>query len=409
MEMNIFGKGSGYAGRPYAVSALQADPVIANELKWAGIDLVSCAYNHGLDWGLAGLLGTIENLDRVGIVHAGTGNNLEEAREPAYFESRGGRVAIISMSSGHHPYDSASPCKSAVRGRPGVNPLRVVQKYVVDKDSIEKLKEIWAKIGLATKRPLFAQEEEGDTYFTSGDQGGGAPTLIFRAGDEPGVLSYVNHWDLEGNLRAIRDAKRQADLVLVAHHAAINDGARGEKPSRVVPALAKQCIDAGADVFIGHGWHRQLGIEIYKNRPIFYGTGNFFAQSQFLQRFPYDAYEGHAFSPNEISILTPADLHDARENHMGHWKQQPGGVVAVLDVDGENLSDVKLYPFTLGYDYGVVSKSEHVREVGTRMDGRPILADQENGERIIGHVKQLSEAFNTCIEYKDGMGIIKIK
>jgi poly-gamma-glutamate capsule biosynthesis protein CapA/YwtB (metallophosphatase superfamily) len=113
LEINIFEKG-GYPGRPFAVSAMQADPVIANEMKWAGIDLVSCAFNHALDWGLPGMLGTIETLDKAGIVHAGTGNNLEEAREPAYFESKAGRVAVVSISSGHHPYDSASPVKAPV-------------------------------------------------------------------------------------------------------------------------------------------------------------------------------------------------------------------------------------------------------------------------------------------------------
>ena len=52
MEMNLHDKKTSYPGRAYAVSALQADPIIAQELKWAGIDLVSCAYNHGwtADW-----------------------------------------------------------------------------------------------------------------------------------------------------------------------------------------------------------------------------------------------------------------------------------------------------------------------------------------------------------------------
>ena len=178
-------KGEHYPGRAYAVSALQADPIIAEELKWAGIDLVSAAYNHGLDWGLPGLLGTIESLDKAGLVHAGIGNNLEEAREPAYFESAAGRVAIISMSSGHHPYDSASPAKGPVRGRPGVNPLRIRQKYVVSPEDLEKLKEIWTKMGLSMRPRFFNKLEEGDLSLNSGDVGGGgATTLIFRAGDQ---------------------------------------------------------------------------------------------------------------------------------------------------------------------------------------------------------------------------------
>jgi poly-gamma-glutamate capsule biosynthesis protein CapA/YwtB (metallophosphatase superfamily) len=407
-EMNLLENGS-YPGRAFAVSALQAEPIIANELKWAGIDLVSCAYNHALDWGMPGLLGTMENLSKAGIVHAGLGNNLEEAREPAYFESPAGRVAIISISTGHHPYDSASPCKAPVRGRPGVNPLRVNQKYVIDKESLEKLQEIWKKVGLSLKPRHFQHPEKGDVYFNVGDHGGGnSGNFVFRAGDKPSVLSFPNQWDIDGNLRAIKDARRQSDLVMVAHHAAINDGERGEKPCKFVPPFAKQCIDAGADLFIGHGWHKQLGIEIYKNRPIFYGTGNFFAQSQFLKRFPADTYEGHGFSLDELPTLTPADLHESRAGHMAHWNRQPWGIVASLKMDGEKLKEIKLYPFTIGYDFDG-SKGKHVRETGIQVEGRPILADKENGEKIIGYVKRLSAVFNTRIEYKNGIGVITVK
>jgi hypothetical protein len=38
-----------------------------------------------------------------------------------------------------------------------------------------------------------------------------------------------------------------------------------------------------------------------------------------------------------------------------------------------------------------------------------VLADRENGEKIIAHVKRLSGAFGTQIEYKDGIGVIAIK
>jgi poly-gamma-glutamate capsule biosynthesis protein CapA/YwtB (metallophosphatase superfamily) len=409
MEMNLHDKKTSYPGRSYAVSALQADPIIAQELKWAGIDLVSCAYNHGLDCGLAGLLGTIDSLDKAGLVHAGTGNNLEEAREPAYFESRAGRVAIISMSSGNHPYDSAGSVKAPFVGRPGVNPLRIRQKYVVTPERLVQLKEIWTTLGLSMKKPHFGVEEPGDIFLNAGDRGGGSETtLVFRAGDKPDVLTFVDQWDLEGNLRAIRDARRQADLVLVAHHAAVNDGARGEKPCKFVIPYAKQCIDAGADAFIGHGWHRELGMEIYNGKLIWYGTGNFFAQSQFMQRIPADTYEGHGFCMSDVPHLTPADLHDAREEHMAHWSQTPGGVIVVLGMEDGKFTEMKLHPFSLGYDFSG-SKTGKVRETGTRMEGRPMMADKENAEKIIAHIKRLSGAFGTRIEYKDGIGGVAIK
>ena len=43
------------------------------------------------------------------------------------------------------------------------------------------------------------------------------------------------------------------------------------------------------------------------------------------------------------------------------------------------------------------------------MEGRPLLADKENAEKIIAHVRRLSEVYGTHIEYKDGIGLVKIQ
>ncbi len=39
--------------------------------------------------------------------------------------------------------------------------------------------------------------------------------------------------------------------------------------------IAHRAIDAGADLVIGHGPHFSLPIEVYKEKPIFYGLGSF--------------------------------------------------------------------------------------------------------------------------------------
>jgi poly-gamma-glutamate capsule biosynthesis protein CapA/YwtB (metallophosphatase superfamily) len=409
LEMNIFEKGTGYPGRPFAISALQAYPIIAHELKWAGIDIVSCAYNHALDWGIPGVLGTIESLDKAGIVHAGTGNNLEESREPAYFESKAGRVAIVSMSTGHHPYDSAGVVKAPSRGRVGVNPLRITQKYVVTPEALENMKKTWGMLNLSMRRHFTVPAEEGDNYFVVGDLGGlSAFTLIFKAGDKPGVESVPNKWDVEGNLRAINDAKRQADLVIVSLHTHVTEGRPKSLPISFVPAFAKECIEAGADIFAGHGSHSLLGIEIYRGKPIFYGPGNFFAQSPLMERFPGDVYEGCGFKMDDLAKLIPSDIHEARDEYMKEWGTQPGGVVATLDVDGGKFNGMKLYPYTLGNNWSADVKNGKIRKTGNRWEGRPMLDYGENGVKIIEQVKKLSEPFNTKIEYKDGIGIVSI-
>jgi poly-gamma-glutamate capsule biosynthesis protein CapA/YwtB (metallophosphatase superfamily) len=39
--------------------------------------------------------------------------------------------------------------------------------------------------------------------------------------------------------------------------------------------IAHAALDAGADLVLGHGPHMPLGIEIYQDKPIFYGVGSF--------------------------------------------------------------------------------------------------------------------------------------
>lgn len=90
----------------------RAAPSAAAVLKAAGIDAVSLANNHVLDFEEEGLLETLEVLDRAGIRRAGAGRDLASARRPA--SVAGGKVALLSITD-NEPLFAAAP------GRPGVN------------------------------------------------------------------------------------------------------------------------------------------------------------------------------------------------------------------------------------------------------------------------------------------------
>ena len=60
-----------------------------------GIDGVTLANNHALDFGREALMDSCETLDRAGIVHTGAGGNLEAARRPVIVEQKGKRIAVI--------------------------------------------------------------------------------------------------------------------------------------------------------------------------------------------------------------------------------------------------------------------------------------------------------------------------
>jgi hypothetical protein len=82
---------------------VHAAPEQAAELKSMGFTIVSRANNHAMDYGVEGLTETSDVLDRIGLVHGGVGQNLGEARRPAYLQTPLGRVAMISVAAARLP------------------------------------------------------------------------------------------------------------------------------------------------------------------------------------------------------------------------------------------------------------------------------------------------------------------
>jgi poly-gamma-glutamate capsule biosynthesis protein CapA/YwtB (metallophosphatase superfamily) len=75
-------------------------PENAGCLAAAGIDCCVLANNHVLDWGRAGLLDTLDSLDKLGISSAGAGRNRAEASVPAILDTgRGVRVLVFAFAS----------------------------------------------------------------------------------------------------------------------------------------------------------------------------------------------------------------------------------------------------------------------------------------------------------------------
>lgn len=66
-------------------------------LKSAGIQCVSLANNHTLDWGRDGLEQTLLSLEGSGIAYTGAGRNREAAQSPAVFEVRGTRLLVFGL------------------------------------------------------------------------------------------------------------------------------------------------------------------------------------------------------------------------------------------------------------------------------------------------------------------------
>ena len=71
----------------------------------------------------------------------------------------------------------------------------------------------------------------------------------------------------------IADARKKADVVLVAPHWGLNFL---EEPMEQIKTLGRLLIDCGADAVLGCHSHLLQGVETYNQRPIIYDAGNFF-------------------------------------------------------------------------------------------------------------------------------------
>lgn len=70
---------------PGGTTVFRGDTAFAQTLKDVGIDIISLANNHMKDQGAKGITSTLTTLSTVGILHAGAGQNLAEARKMAVF------------------------------------------------------------------------------------------------------------------------------------------------------------------------------------------------------------------------------------------------------------------------------------------------------------------------------------
>jgi hypothetical protein len=91
------------------------------EVRWLGLDAVSLANNHSLDYSHGGVIETRKATADAGIPCAGTGRNLEEAQLPAYVETSSLWVGLVSMATSFAKWARAGRSYDGIPGRPGVN------------------------------------------------------------------------------------------------------------------------------------------------------------------------------------------------------------------------------------------------------------------------------------------------
>jgi poly-gamma-glutamate capsule biosynthesis protein CapA/YwtB (metallophosphatase superfamily) len=358
---------------------MRADPALTRELVWAGFDMVSRANNHAGDYGIQGMHLTTKYLDEAGLVHAGVGDSLPGAREAKFLETAKARVALVSCASSFPDHARAGKTRGDIPPRPGLNPLRYSTTYRVTKDQMAALRQILEDFGMPIPKKDDALRAFGRRFIK---------------GETSAALSEVNKEDLEEISAVVRNASRLADYTIVTIHAHEGDKDRFV-PAKFLVAFARAMVDAGADVFVGHGPHVLRGIEIYKGKPIFYSLGNFIFQNETLDRLPYENYERYRLDSNSHV----ADFNDRRYNldrrgfpaGQEYWES----VIAVPVWEEKEIIEIRLYPISLGF-----GEPRTVR-------GRPLLAKEDLNKKIIDNLARLSTPFGTTVEYQGGIGIVR--
>jgi len=365
---------------------LRADPSILKELVWAGFDMVARANNHAGDYGVDGARLTTRHVADAGLVQAGWGESLREAREAKYFETEKGRVALISTSSTFSDQSRAGVSWGDTRARPGLNPLRFTTTQVLTRDQFDALRNALRAANLGGQGGRDSAEPVNEmTVFNR--------RII--VGDKAEIRTEPLKEDLDGMAIVVRNASRQADFTIVNSHTH-EGGADRYTPPQFFVTFAHAMIDAGADVVTASGPHVLRGIEIYKGKAILYGLANFVFENETLLRQPPENYEPLGLTQN----AGVGDFNDTRsKNDAIGFPADPyvwESVVAVARFTGEKLVELKLYPISLGF------KKPRTQR------GWPMLASPELAKKIIDDLVKFSAPFGTKIEPRDGVGIVSV-
>lgn len=385
---------------------MTTEPKLLDDLKWLGVNMVSCANNHAYDYGEGGVLANLKHLDAAGIAHAGTGRNLAEARAPAYLDTPHGRVALIAATATFRPWNQAGEQRPDLRGRPGINPLAFQTTYKVDAAAFDQLKRVSRELGFEKSHERARKHFYSDKEIPEAKAA--ELTLLgnrYLLAERFSIETKAGERDLQDNLRWIREARRQADWLVVSVHchefggaSLLTAGSRAEleESADFVTRFAHEAIDEGADIFVGHGSHFPMGIELYQGKPIFYSVGNFIFQNETVGFFPADAYERFDLDLR----ATPSDFLDART--AGGKKGHPSdpayweNMFAVCEFAAGKLKEIKIYPIDQGF-----GRSRPQR-------GRPVLAEGEVAERVIERVTRLSKRYGIEVSRRGDMGVIEL-
>jgi poly-gamma-glutamate capsule biosynthesis protein CapA/YwtB (metallophosphatase superfamily) len=287
------------------IVCMRADPERIEDLKHLGADLVTIANNHMLDYGTDALFDTVELLERFRIPYVGAGRDIAEAARTIVIEREGLRIAFIACAA-TLPLGSA-----AGAGRPGVNPLHVFNAWLIE--------------------PSARTQEQ--------------------PGTPPAVITFAAPQDVAALQRAVRDAKRTAEVVVVLPHWGVPNVTQLMEYQR---AVAHALAAAGADLIIGYHAHCIQPVEVVGKTPVVYGGGNFLF--------------------HELPKGMSRNVYDS---------MSPDGIIVEAGVGANGVESLELVPIMLD------------------AAGHPGLAARPEAQRIGAHLQSISKPYGCNMTAND--------
>ena len=225
------------SGAPHPTKPIifRGSPENVAGLVYAGIDVVSIANNHIIDYGLEGLQQTQTVLDSNSILYSGAGANAYEAYLPIFCNKKGANIAFLASSDRTGQYDNYQPYLNAGFNKPGFANLTQFD----------------------ITRQIQTVENDADVIVVemhSGDEYNPIPTF-----------SKSNYADYE-------EEEMYSPFLLV--------------PTRSDVADRRHAIDQGADLVVCHHVHVLQGLEVYNGKLMAHSLGDFTFDLNYPETYP---------------------------------------------------------------------------------------------------------------------------
>jgi poly-gamma-glutamate synthesis protein (capsule biosynthesis protein) len=300
------------AGNGRAATYIRTPTYVGDELRFLGFRLLSLVNNHAADYGERGVLTTLRYLEQwPDLVGAGAGATLAAASRARYLETPGGVIAMVAAADwgprglGDLPFPPAIGALAAdadryFPGRPGLNLVRYDCEFTVPEAELDHLRRISAEMGwehtkevrrggggraepLSSPSPGFDEVDTEGSFSFMGRR--------FVAGDGYGFRTVANPGDVDRIARAVTEARRNADWVLVSFHQQGAGRSRDEAVDHTL-TVGRAATAAGADVFVAHGAGRMNGIELGGDTSVsVYGPGTFMIHLDQVKELPLEMLE----------------------------------------------------------------------------------------------------------------------